>query len=94
MNYRANNASGTFVNCRTLKSVWKLWYRFTFPRYVSAQCVCVCVYTRRNAESLATVVLNALAYICQLVKRLIFASETLKCIRVCTQRNEVITGSC
>jgi len=49
MDYRANNASDAFVNCRTLKSVWKLWYRFAFPRYISAHCVCmcVCVHTRR-----------------------------------------------
>jgi len=41
MDYTANNASGAFVNCRTLKSVWKLWYRFTFPHYISAQCLCI-----------------------------------------------------
>jgi len=39
MDYRANNASDAFVNCRTLKSVWKFWYRFVFSRYISALCV-------------------------------------------------------
>lgn len=47
------------------------------------------VYTHDNVESPATVVLNALACICQLVKRLlIFAPRALKCIRVyATQRD-------